>query len=137
MKLSYTASTNTTCAIQFASTPTAKYWQTLTNVTANQAGAIMATDFSASRVSQRFYRVALAPQPLISTLTIVRQTNGTMRLTWMTPPGATTQIQSASSPTPTAWSTRATITSNDEGQASYVDATAAQASTRFYRVVMP
>lgn len=137
MTLSFTTGTNSTCAIQFAATPTAKYWQTLTNVTANQVGAVIATDISASRVPQRFYRVALVPQPLVSGISIARQPNGSMRLDWMTPPGATARIQSASSPTATTWSTRATITSNDEGQAAYVDTTAAQASKRFYRVVMP
>lgn len=137
MKLSYTAGTNKTCAIQFAPTPTAKYWQTLTNVAANQVGDVIATDISASRVPQRFYRVALTPQPLVSGISIARQANGSMKLNWMTPPGASARIQSAPSPTATTWTTRATITSNDEGQASYVDATAAQASARFYRVVMP
>lgn len=137
MKLSYPAGTNTTCAIQFAATPTAQYWQTLANVPANQAGDIIATDMSASRVPQRFYRVALSPQPLVSAITIARQPNGTMRLDWMTPPGAAARIQSASSPTAKTWSTRATIISNDEGRASYTDPTAAQASARFYRVVMP
>lgn len=137
MKLSYAAETNITCAIQFAATPTAAYWQTLTNVAANRTGNIIATDISARRVPQRFYRVALSPQPLVSEITIVPQANGAMRLSWLTPPNATTQVQSASSPTARTWTTRATITSNDEGQASYVDATAAQAGARFYRVVMP
>lgn len=137
MRLTYAAGTNTTCAIQFAATPTAKYWQTLTNVAANQAGNIIATDTTASRVPQRFYRVALTPQPLVSAITIARQPNGTMKLNWMTPPRAICRVQSASSPTATTWTTRATITSNDEGQAMYVDPTAAQASARFYRVAMP
>lgn len=137
MQLTYAAGTNVTCAIQFAATPTAQYWQTLTNVAANQAGNIIATDTSANRVPQRFYRVALTPQPLVSGITIARQPNGTMKLNWMTPPGAVCRIQSASSPTATTWTTRATITSNDEGQAAYVDTTAAQANARFYRVAMP
>lgn len=137
MTLSYAAGTNTTCAIQFAATPTAKYWQTLTNVAANQAGNIIVTDTTASRVPQRFYRVALKPQPLVSSIGIGRQSNGSMKLNWQTPPGAVCRVQSASSPTATTWTTRATITSNDEGQALYVDSTAAQASLRFYRVAMP
>jgi len=137
MKLSYAAGTNTTCAIQYASTPTAKYWQTLTNVAANQVGDIIALDTTASRVPQRFYRVALTPQPLVSALAIARQTNGTMRLSWMTPPGTPSRIQSASSPAATTWTTRATVTSTDEGQAAFLDSTAAQSSKRFYRVVMP
>lgn len=137
MKLSLTTATNVTCAIQFASTPTAQYWQTLTNVPANQAGNVIATDISASRVPQRFYRAVLSPQPLVSGISIARQANGAMRLDWMTPPSATSRIQSATSPTATTWTTRATITSNAEGQASYVDTTAAQAGARFYRVVMP
>jgi hypothetical protein len=137
MTLSYAAGTNTTCAIQFAATPTAKYWQTLTNVAANAAGNIIITDTSASRVPQRFYRVALTPQPLVSSISIARLSNGTMKLNWQTPPRAVCRVQSASSPTATTWTTRATVTSNDEGQAVCIDSTAAQASTRFYRVAMP
>lgn len=137
MTLSYAAGTNTKCAIQFAPTPTAKYWQTLTNIAANQAGNIIFTDISASRVPQRFYRVALTPQPLISAISIVRQSNGSMKLSWQTPPGAVSRIQSASSPNATTWTTRATVTATDAGQAAFLDSTAAQASARFYRVAMP
>jgi hypothetical protein len=137
MRLSYQVASNAVCAIQFAAKPNATYWQTLTNVTASQLGDVIATDFSASQVSQRFYRAALSSQPLISGITISRQPNGSMRLDWMTPPGATCQIQSAASPNAPTWTTRATVTANAEGQAAYVDATAASVSTRFYRVAMP
>lgn len=137
MTLSYAAGTNTTCAIQFAATPTASYWQTLTNIAANQAGNIIATDTSAKRVSQRFYRVALSPQPLVSVVKTTLQPNGSVRLDWTTPPGAVSQIQYASNPNATTWTTLATTTSNDEGQATAVDNTAAGAGLRFYRAVLP
>jgi hypothetical protein len=137
MKLDCLVGVNKTCAIQFAATPTAKYWQTLTNVAANQAGNVIATDFSASRVPQRFYRVSLTPQPLLSAITIARQSNGAMRLSWLTPPKAVCRVQSASSPAATTWATLTTVTANDEGQAVWVDQSATSATSRFYRVAMP
>jgi len=77
-----------------------------------------------------------APAPALK-LQIARQSNGTMRVSWTTAPGTTARIQSASSPTATTWTTRATVTSTDTGQAAYLDSTAAQSSARFYRVVIP
>jgi hypothetical protein len=137
MRLSYAAGTNITCAVQFAATPTASYWQTLTNVTATQAGDIIATDTTASRVPQRFYRVALSAQPLTSVVRTTLQPNGSVRLDWTTPPAASSQIQYASNPNATTWTTFTTVASNDEGQATYLDTTAATAGVRFYRAVIP
>lgn len=123
-------------AIQFAATPTAAYWQTLTNVTANHSGQIIAMDAAAARVPQRFYRFVSGPQPWLSRLTITPQANGTVRLEWLTPPGAVTRLQSAPSPNARIWTTRATITSDAEGRAVYVDTLTATPGARFYRAVL-
>ncbi|MGC3956410.1 MAG: hypothetical protein QM813_00070 [Verrucomicrobiota bacterium] len=137
MSLSYFVGTNITCAIQFAATPTPAYWQTLANVAPDQAGNIILTDTTASRVPQRFYRVALSAQPLTSAVKTTPQPNGSIQLNWTTPPVALSRIQYAASPTATTWTTLATIASNDEGQATYLDTTAAGAGVRFYRAVIP
>ena len=137
MSLSYFVGTNTTCAIQFAATPTPIYWQTLANVTPDQAGNLILTDTTANRVPQRFYRVALSAQPLTSPVRTTLQPGGSIQLDWTTPPVALSRIQYATNPNATTWTTLATVASNDEGQATYLDATAAGAELRFYRAVIP
>jgi len=137
MRGSYFVGTNTTCAIQFAATPAPTYWQTLANVTPDQAGNLILTDTTANRVPQRFYRVALSAQPLTSTVRTTLQPNGSVQLNWTTPPVALSRIQYAASPNATTWTTLATVASNNEGQAAYLDTTAAGAGLRFYRAVIP
>lgn len=137
MRLNYAAGLNTTCAVQFASSPATTYWQTLTNIAADASGNILVTDTTASRVPQRYYRIAHTPQPLTSPVSTTLQLNGSMRLNWTTPPAATSRIQYAASPNATTWTTFTTVTSNDEGQATYLDVTAGSAGIRFYRAVTP
>jgi len=137
MRLNCQATPGQVCSVQFAATPNPAYWQTLTNVTANSMSNVVAVDLSAKQVPQRFYRVALAPQPLLSALTITRQADGNMLLRSTAPPGASCRVLYATKPDATSWLTRATVLADAEGRISYLDTTAKNANSRFYRMVMP
>lgn len=137
MRLSYKATPGQVCAIQFASTPNPVAWQTLTNVTANSLSNVIATDISAKQVPQRFYRVALSAQPLLSAISIARQSDGNMLLKGSAPPGAACRVLYATKPNPTSWQLRANVVADAEGRINYLDNTAKIASSRFYRVAMP
>lgn len=137
MRLSYQATPGSVCAIQFASTPNPVAWQTLTNVTANSLSNVIATDISAKQVPQRFYRVALSAQPLLSAMTIARQPDGNMLLKGSAPPGATCRVLYATRPNPSSWQLRATVVADAEGRINYLDNTAKIASSRFYRMALP
>ncbi len=137
MRLSSQVTPGTICGIQFASTPNPSTWQTLTNVTANTAGEVVALDMSASQVPQRFYRLALSPQPLLGAMTITRQPDGNMVLRGTAPPNTTCRVLYATTPNPTSWLTRATVVADAEGRITYLDTTAKNASSRFYRMVTP
>jgi len=138
MKLNYTATPGQVCGIQFTATLNPPHWQTLTNVTANSLSNVMALDISAKDVPQRFYRVALAPQPLISAVKITRLPSGAMQLDWTAPPNSVCRVLRASTPTASSWATQASsIVADAEGRATYTDRTAMYAGSRFYRVAMP
>jgi hypothetical protein len=136
--LTYRATPGQVCGIQFTSKLNPPHWQTLTNVTATSLSNVVALDASARTVPQRFYRVALSAQPLVSAIKITRLPTGAMRLEWNAPPLAVCRVQRASSPKPTSWSTLAyNVVTDAEGRAVYTDTGAITASRRFYRVVMP
>lgn len=137
MKLSYLATPGQICGIQFAASPNPTAWQTLTNVTADSISNIVALDFSANKVAQRFYRVALSAQPLVSAITATRLANGYMRLDWTAPPLSTNRIVYAPFTNSTIWPTLATVVADAEGRAFVIDPAAATVSQRFYRVVLP
>jgi len=137
MRLSYKTTPGRLCGVQFAATPNPVFWQTLTNVASDGLSNVIAVDLNARRVPQRFYRVALSPQPLLSALTITRQADGNMLLRGTAPPGASCRVLYATKPNPTSWLTRASIVADAEGQITYLDTTAATASSRFYRMAMP
>jgi len=137
MRLNYTATPGRICGIQFAATPNPPFWQTLTNVTATSLSNVVAVDISAKQVPQRFYRVALSPQPLLSAVPITRQADGNMLLRGTAPPGASCRVLYATKPNPTSWLTRATVLADAEGRITYLDTTAKNASSRFYRVATP
>jgi hypothetical protein len=137
MRLSSQATPGTICGIQFADTPNPVVWQTLTNVTANSIGDVIALDISANQVKQRFYRLALSAQPLLGGMTITRQSDGNMLLRGTAPPGATCRVLYATKPNPTSWQIRATVTADAEGRIAYLDTTARNSNSRFYRMVLP
>lgn len=137
MKLSYKATPGLVCGIQFAATPNPSAWLTLTNVTADSLGNVIAIDGAASLVAQRFYRVALSAQPLVSAITQTRLSNGYMRLDWAAPPFSSCRVTYAPTLTSTIWPTLATVVADAEGRASVIDPAAAVVSSRFYRIVIP
>lgn len=136
LRLNTTATSGTVGAIQFAATPNPIYWQTLTNVTANRTGQIIALDAAAASVAQRFYRFVPGPQPLLLRITLTPPTNGMIRLEWLTPPGAVTQLQSAGSPNARIWTPRATLTADAEGRTEYWTPVSPTSEAQFYRVMM-
>lgn len=135
MTLDYRMTAGAVCAVQYSATLKPGSWRTLTNVTANLAGVIIATDASASRVKQRFYRIAHSAQPLISAMDIVKLTNS-IRLTFVTPPLANCAIQYVTKPTSTNWTLLAHLTADAEGTVTYVEPANLAASGRFYRAVL-
>lgn len=137
MLLSYKATPGLVCGIQFAATPNPPAWQTLANVTSDSLSNIIALDIAANKVAQRFYRVALSAQPLISAITATRLANGYMRLDWTAPPLSTNRVVYAPFTNSTIWPTLTTVVADAEGRASAVDPAAAIVNQRFYRVVMP
>jgi len=59
MSLTLAASAGTTWRIQYASSPSATSWRTLTIVTANAVGEAIVTDNTAAQVAARFYRALM------------------------------------------------------------------------------
>lgn len=137
MKLSYKAAPAQVCGFQFTSKLNPPVWQTLTNVTADSLGNVVALDLAAKAVPQRFYRVALAPQPLVSALTATRLSNGHLRLNWTAPPYSTNRVIFAAHPQATLWPTFTNVVADAEGRAAVTDAAPTSVSQRFYRVMLP
>ena len=59
MLLSGTAPPGASCRVLYASTPSAKSWQTLKTVTTDPEGRVTALDTTARQATSRFYRMAL------------------------------------------------------------------------------
>lgn len=137
MKLESRAAAGTVCGIQFSATMLPGSWRTLTNISADAAGNIIANDASASRAPKRFYRVALSAQPLISAMQIKALTNGNVQLSCGVPPDAVCCIQYRAKPNTGTWTTLTNITANAEGDVVVIDTTARLASSRFYRATFP
>jgi len=137
LRLSGKAAPGTVCTLQFTSTLQPALWQTLTRTTADQVGSIIAFDASVSKVSRRFYRLALGALPLLGRMQIQRRPDGSMLLSGKAPPGAACRVQYASTPNPTAWSTLRTVAADAEGNVVTVDTGARLAPRRFYRMALP
>jgi hypothetical protein len=135
MRLNYPAPASGPYAIQFAPTPDARNWQTLTNVSLGAAGELVFTDATAAKVPQRFYRVAHSAQPVVVGTQVARQPNGAMKLAGLTAPEAYVQIQF----TPvlgTAWTPLGNVFADAEGRFAFTDVTASTTGNRFYRMVI-
>jgi len=137
LRLSGKAAPGAVCTLQFTSTLQPALWQTLTRTTADQVGNIIAFDASVSKVSRRFYRLALGALPLLGGMQIQRRPDGSMLLSGKAPPGASCRVQYASTPNPTSWSTLRTVAADAEGNVVTVDTSARLATRRFYRMALP
>jgi hypothetical protein len=137
MRLQYPAPAAGSYAVQFAATPDAPQWQTLTNVVIGAATEIAVTDLTARKVSQRFYRIAHSAQPLVVGTQVTRESNGAMKLSGLVAPEAYVQVQF----TPvlgTPWTPLGNVFADAEGRFAYTDHTASTTGNRFYRfVVLP
>jgi hypothetical protein len=109
-------------------------WTPLGNVVADAAGQFAYTDHTASTTGNRFYRLVLVSP---ATLTITRLSNGQMKLTGTAPAGAVCQVLHAPQLNATNWPVLGTVTANTAGQWEYVDTTAPQPPSRFYRLQLP
>lgn len=136
MRLDYRMSPGAVCAVQFSATMKPGSWRTLTNVTADVAGSIIAQDFSAAQVMQRFYRVAHSPQPLLSALAIALRPDSRIQLSFTAPPGAKCGIEYVTRSTSTNWRNLAHLTADAEGNVHFIDPGALNATSRFYRAVL-
>lgn len=132
------AAPGTVCRVEYADAPVGATWRTLTNVTANSLGEVIALDSTTNNVAARYYRAALVTVPPVTTrLKLAKQPNGTMRITLSGSPGTTWRVQRASTPTAAQWTTMGSVTNNEVGEATLTDTTAAQTAVRFYRAVTP
>lgn len=137
MRLQYPAPAAGSYAVQFAATPDAALWQTLTNVTAGTAAEIAVTDLTARRVKQRFYRIAHSAQPAVVGMQVARESNGAMKLSGLVAPEAYVQVQFASM-LGAPWTPLGNVFADAEGRFTYTDHTASTTGNRFYRfVVLP
>jgi len=137
MRLSGKAAPGTVCTIEFTPTLQPALWQTLAHATADEIGNIVALDAYAGAVGSRFYRLALGALPLLGQIQIQRQADGGMLLLGKAPPGAACQVQYAFAPDATMWLVLGTVTADAQGNLVAVDATARQATQRFYRMALP
>jgi hypothetical protein len=135
MRLQYPAPAAGNYAVQFAATPDAPLWQTLTNVVIGAAAEIAVTDLTARKVSQRFYRIAHSAQPLVVGLSVALQATGHMKLGALTPPEAYVQIQFAAQ-LGGSWTPLAQVFADAEGRVTYTDTAAPSTGNRYYRMVV-
>ena len=134
MQITLNGSPGTTWGIQYAASPLGTEWTTLTLVTANATGNGVVIDPDAAQRPSRFYRaVLLVNPPPFTRLQGARNSNGSMVITLNGSPGNTWNIQSATSPVSTQWTTIATVTANVTGEASVTDSPPANVASRFYR----
>jgi hypothetical protein len=137
MRLQYPAPAAGNFTVQFAASPDAKQWQTLTNITLGTAAEIVITDSTARKVPQRFYRIAHSAQPAVVGTQVARESNGAMKLSGLVAPEACVQVQF----TPalgTPWTPLGNVFADAEGRFAYTDHTASTTGNRFYRfVVLP
>jgi hypothetical protein len=136
MKLDYKMSPGAVCTVQFSADMKPGSWRTLTNVTADLVGGIIATDSSAAQVMKRFYRVALSPQPLVSAISVVRLSDSQIQLSFTAPPGTRYKIVYVTTPTSTNLKFLAYATADAEGNVTLIDSNAASVTSRFYRAVL-
>jgi hypothetical protein len=136
MKLDVRAAAGAVCCVQFSPNMKAGTWRMLTNITANSLGAIILADATAGLVPQRFYRVALGAQPLLSAIEIGLRLDGKVELHFTAPPMASCRIEYAPKSQPSNWSLLANVAADADGSVTYVDTVAKTITSRFYRVVM-
>jgi hypothetical protein len=137
MRLQYPAPAAGNYAVQFAMTPDAPHWQTLTNVALGAATEIAVTDLTARKVKQRFYRIAHSAQPAVVGTQVAREANGAMKLSGLAAPEAYVQVQ-FTSVLGAAWTPLGNVFADVEGRFAYTDNTASTTGNRFYRfVVLP
>jgi hypothetical protein len=135
MRLQYPAPAAGNYAVQFAATPDAPQWQTLTNVALGAAAEIAVTDVTARKVKQRFYRIAHSAQPLVVALSVARQSTGHAKLTALAPPEAYVQIQFTAQ-LGGSWIPLTQVFADAEGRVAYTDTAAPPTGNRYYRMVV-
>lgn len=136
MNLDFRAAAGTVCGVQFSPNMKPGSWRTLTNVTANSIGAMILQDATAGLVPQRFYRVALAAQPLLSAISIIKRTDGRIALSLTAPPFTNIRLEYVTKSTSTNWRLLTNTSADADGNISFVDQDAINADSRFYRAVM-
>lgn len=144
MKLDCRAAAGTVCGVQFSPTMLPGSWRTLTNAATDNIGTIVVNDLSAARVSKRFYRVSLFPEPLISNLRFEMATNGGLQISCAVPPDSRCSIQYRASYSPTPWTTIKNVIADANGDLVATDTSmsagafaffVAAGITNFYQVV--
>lgn len=138
MKLDYKMTPGAVCAVQFSADMKPESWRTLTNVTADLVGGIIAMDSTAARVMQRFYRVVHSPQPLFSEITVVQQPDLRVQLYFTAPPGASCQIQYTPQVNSGVWTVFAVVAADVDGNVACLAPSflSLLSDKRFYRVVL-
>ena len=139
MKLDYNLTPGTVCAVQFSADMKPGSWRTLTNVTADLVGGIIAMDSTAAWVMQRFYRVVHSPQPLFSPISVVKSANSNvLLLSFTAPPGAGCHIQYVPQMNSSAWQTLAHVTADAEGNVTHTVSgpLTLLSLSQFYRVIL-
>ena len=110
---------------------------TLFNLLVNVTYRLYAVSYNAVGVESVPSNPVLVKQGAIARLKIAKQTNGSMKLTFSAAPGTVSQVQYASNPIGATWRSLGTTTTDASGNGTMIDTTAAQASSRFYRVAVP
>jgi len=136
MRLDVRAAAGTVCGVQFSPNMKPGSWRTLTNVTADSVGAMILQDATAGLVPQRFYRVALSAQPLLSAINIMMRLDGRVVLSLTAPPLTVCRIEYVTKSTSTSWRYLTTLTADADGNISFVDNDASSVTSRFYRAVI-
>jgi len=107
------------------------------NMQANVIYRLYAVSYNTMGVESVPSNQLLVKQAAVSGLKLAKQANGSMKITFSAAPGTASQVQYASSPTGATWRNLGTTTTDASGNGTMIDATATQASSRFYRIAVP
>ncbi len=109
---------------------------TLFGLKANVGYRFFAVSYSAAGLQSVPSNELLLAPPAISRLQLARKADGSMQLNAKAAPGTTCSILFTSKLQPAAWQPLAQTTADQVGNIIAVDASAAQANSRFYRLVL-
>lgn len=109
---------------------------TVTNMLANATYRLFAVSYNAASVESQPSNQLLLTPPAISSISIARQTNRTMKLDCLAAAGTVCGIQFSSTMLPGSWRTLTNVVADTLGNIALIDASSSRVPKRFYRVAL-